>query len=521
MAQRRRTLQQRRQARNKSIAAIRKRNESYAAALADPKSRFKSTTTAATDKSSIKGYLQRPSDNFANIAATLRQAYISNGVIGRVIDYYQAHPTYNYSIYPVLGNKQYELDTNNMHDDFIDIAYGINQLNIPFYAPYFFRETLIQGVSFFYKIQDTTGVGYMQFPVEWCRITNMENGVYRYRLDISKLKAEVRDSLPKELQQAYDTYHNGSTDDETKWYDRKWYYVSDDGMAFTFDQGSLINGGTAISPFAGALADALSLAQAKENIDIKDKLDTVRIIHSKIPTDANGEPTISLKVAKIMDEQMRNRMPEGVVPVTSASTITNVPLKGSGNEGVYESVKSGLGQLFYDLGVSAPLFGSDTTSSNIVKLSIKKDANWVYTNLFPMLENYYDYELTQIKTKSKITWNIKFIRESNFTLKDDIANYKDQLSYGGSRMDYLAACGFSPIQVVSQLAFEQQVLDIDSLMVVKPTSNTLSSKDASSQHNKPNVVKGPTISNDPNKGKVGRPETDNPTDDTDRLDDAQ
>ena len=65
------------------------------------------------------------------------------------------------------------------------------------------------------------------------------------------------------------------------------------------------------------------------------------------------------------------------------------------------------------------------------------------------------------------------------------------------------------------------MLDIDSLMVVKPTSNTLSSKDASAQNNKPNVVKAPTISNDPNKGKVGRPETDNPTDDTDRLDDAQ
>ena len=52
-------------------------------------------------------------------------------------------------------------------------------------------------------------------------------------------------------------------------------------------------------------------------------------------------------------------------------------------------------------------------------------------------------------------------------------------------------------------------------MVVKPTSNTISGKDAK------NGVKGPTINNNPNKGNVGRPVTDNPTDDTDRLDDAQ
>ena len=516
MARRQRTLRERRQQRQRSLAAIRKRNAEYASVLADPKSRFKASTTASTSKSSIKSYLQRPTDNFSNIAATLRQAYINSGVVGRVIDYYQAHPTYNYSIFPVLGNKNYEL-ASNMKQDYIDIAYGLNQLNIPFYAPYFFKETLIEGVAFFYKIEDSTGIGYMKFPGEWCRITNMENGVYRFRLDMSKVKAEVYDALPNELQQAYNTYHGGSiSDDDQSWYDRKWYFVSDLGIAFTFDPNSLVNGGVAISPFAAALTDSLSLDQAKENIDIKDKLDTVRLIHSKLPTNSDGEPTIPVKTAKIFDEQMRSRLPEGVVAVTSPATLTNVPLKGAGTEGNYETVNNGLEQLFYDLGTSAPLFGSNTTSSNIVKESVKKDSNWVYTNLFPMLENYYNYELTKIKTQSKIPWNIKFIRESNFTLKDDIANYKDQLSYGGSRLDYLAACGFSPIEVVSQLSFEQQVLDIDSLMVVKPTSNTISSKDA-----KAGAVKGPTINNNPNKGKVGRPETDNPTDDTDRLDDAQ
>ena len=116
-----------------------------------------------------------------------------------------------------------------------------------------------------------------------------------------------------------------------------------------------------------------------------------------------------------------------------------------------------------------------------------------------------------------MAWNIKFIRESNFTLKDDIANYKDQLSYGGSRMDYLAACGFSPIEVISRLTFEQAI-DIDSLMVVKPTSNTISSKCQNTGNNGPKAPAGIT---NPNKGKIGRPETDNPTDDTDRLDDAQ
>ena len=120
--------------------------------------------------------------------------------------------------------------------------------------------------------------------------------------------------------------------------------------------------------------------------------------------------------------------------------------------------------------------------------------------------------MTQIKTKSKIPWNIKFIRESNFTLKDDITNYKDQLAFGGSRMNYLAACGFNPIEIVSQLQFEQQVLDIDSLMVVKQTSNTIYSKDSANGGSGNKTIKNPV------RGQIGRPKTEEPTDDTDRLD---
>ena len=333
--------------RRKALSRARRRNAEFASFLADPKSRFKSTTSATTTKSSIKNYLERPSDNFNNIAATMRQASVNNGIIRRVIDYYQSQPTYNHSIYPLLGNKVYEIDSENMHNDYIDVAYGLEALNVKFYAPYFFKETLIEGASFFYKVQDTSGVAYIKFPVEWCRISSIEDGVYRYRLDISKLKSEVYDSLPTELQQAYDTYHgtgSGDTSDTTQWYDNKWFYVSNKGVAFTFDPDAIVNGGTAISPFAGILADSLSLDQAKDNIEVKDKLDTLRIIHSKIPVDSNGEPTLSLKTAKIFDDAIRSRLPDGVVAVSSPTNLTNVPLTGAGNAGTYETVNDGLEQ---------------------------------------------------------------------------------------------------------------------------------------------------------------------------------
>ena len=513
-----------RSARNKRISKQQERNskmQDFASSVADPKGRLKATSSVASDKSTIGNYLERPYDNAANIANALEDASIKSGTFEKVLQLYQSIPTYNHTISPVLGNKLYDF-SGNMSNDFIDVAYTLSQYNIKFFAPYFFKEMLKTGVTYQYKITDSKGIAYMKFPVEWCKIRALDQGVYRFMIDVSKLRSEIYDSMPKEIQTAMDNYNAGKArdDDGKKWYDGKWYFVGDKGAAFTLDPNALTNGGVAISPFAGMLIDNLSLQNAKDNVDIKDNLDTIRLIHSKIPTDSDGVPTMNLKTAKIFDSQMRKNLPDGVVAISSPNNIDNVPLTGSGNAGVYDTVNKANEQLFYSLGVSSSLFGGNTTSSNIIKEEIKKEANWIYTNLFPMLENYYNYELLKnVKTSTKIPWHIKFIRQSQFTLKDDIANLKDQLSYGGSRLDYLAACGFEPAEVYSKLKFEQQVLDIDSIMVVKPTSNTISAATAQQTQTKPNAKK---LNNklDPNAQEVGRPTTDEPTDDTDRINDS-
>jgi hypothetical protein len=198
---------------------------------------------------------------------------------------------------------------------------------------------------------------------------------------------------------------------------------------------------------------------------------------------------------------MTKRLPTGVVSITSPNNLDNVSLNGSGNSKSYDTVESALGQVFYNFGVPSALFGSDTTSSNIAKLSIQISTNYIYTYVLPALTNYYNYKLSKVKTKAKLKWSIRFFRQSNFTLKDDLAAIKDQITMGGSRTDLLTASGASPAEVYSHLLFEQQVMAIDDVMVVKATSHTVSGTD--------------------DNANAGRPKTDNPTDDTDRIDGSQ
>jgi len=449
--------------------------------------------TATT--TTVNNLFSSPEENSASIASYMTSLYKKNGIVGGTVRYFQSHPTYNYSIYPIMNQKSgYEMKQNL--EEYLGVAKFIDDYNIKFYAPYFFKQTLVNGVSFFYKIQDSKGVSFMEFPIDFCRVYESSNSVLHFELDMSKIKAETL-GLPNELQKALEAFTNGQVDDEKKWTEGKWYKVSDKGVAFALDY-SVMSHGTTISEFASLLIDSLQLETAKSNVEIKDTLDTIRIIHSEIPTDKDGKPLVTATTAKIYDTAMKRALPKGISGITSPLKLTNIPLNGAGNTKAYDTVDKAQQQLFLSTGTPSNLFGGTTTSSNIVKLSIQKDANWLYTKLFPMLENYYNYELSKYKSMDGLIWKMKFVRQSNFTLKDDLQRFEKQLNLGGSRTEFLAANGMSPVEIVNTLVMEQKMIDIDSIMLPKQTSFTMSGTGE----------------------EIGRPTTDEPTDDTDRINDA-
>lgn len=481
---------------------VEKQQISFAESLSDPKGSMKSqmVSLSSVTVSTITNLLQNPEANYVQIAAYMEALRKKNGIVGRTFSYLKSHLTYNHTIYSAFNQKtNYDIGSMKV-DEYIEAANFIEKYKVKFFAPYFIQQVLINGMAFFYKVSDSKGVSYIEFPVAWGRIFAISNGVYRWELDMSKVNDDAAPYLPNELTNAYEQYKTGKvTVDDKKWTDSKFYHVSNKGVAFCLDMNVLKNGGVAVSEFSSLIIDSVQLEKAKTNVEIKDQIDTIRILHSKIPTDKEGKPTMTSKVARIYDAALKRSLPEGIAGVTSPLDLENIPLNGAGNSKSYDTVGKAQGQLFLSTGTPSNLFGSDTTSSNIVKLSVQKDAAWLFTTVLPMLESYYDSELASFKSESNMTWKIKFIRQSWFTYQDDVKALKDQVSMGGSRLDYLAGTGMEPVEIYNKLIMEQRLLDIDSIMLPKQTSFTMSSKDGENS---------------------GRPKTDNPTDDTDRIQDA-
>ena len=75
----------------------------------------------------------------------------------------------------------------------------INKLNLKSNLPMFTYSILKNGVGYFYEIEDKTGIGYKEIPAHYCRVSHVDNGVYRCEVNIRRINTQDLPYLPKEF----------------------------------------------------------------------------------------------------------------------------------------------------------------------------------------------------------------------------------------------------------------------------------------------------------------------------------
>jgi hypothetical protein len=476
-------------------------------------SRFASTSATVGQSSSsgsggvnetrLKSMLGDPSKNAVQVGGLSRSAKSLNGSYKGIIEYFSSMLTYDHLIYPVLENPlAFMEEPSAMQLDFAQKAVFLDRMNIRFHLPIFTTKILTDGILFLYKTEDSKGVAFMEMPTSFCRIGYIEDGVYRFQIDVTKLTDETVLNYPKEIQSAYTGYQSGNVD---KLIEGKFYEVSDKGVAFTIDGDTLTQGGVGMPPLASALLDVLKVDSAKNAMEETSKLDNTKIVHSKIETDEKGRPLMELPVVHQYHGALKRSLPEGSVAITNPFETNVMSLNGTGRDGKFSLLERTVDNLFESAGVSKLLFAGDGASSQALERSIQVDAQWLYATVLPIYSNYFNYELKKASKKGS-SWKIKFLQTSHFDRETAIKTSKDQLSNGGSRQEYLAHTGMTPLEVANMLVFEQRIMNIDDIMIAKQTSFTMSSSDTD----------GKTQDNE-----AGAPKSSDPTDTTTRIKDSE
>ena len=403
------------------------------------------------DKATICKYLEQPLQNREKLIELSNLFEHRNGYYKRFMLYAANLPTYNSMVIPVSTEN-----IETLKEGFNNANALVERLDLKANLPMFTYSILKNGVGYFYEIEDKTGISYKEIPAQWCRVSYVDNGVYRYEVNIRKINAQELEFYPKEL-----TLRKDAADSEG------WLQLSNKAFALPF------NGNPYATPVFGTLFPSLFDIETNKLSNYDDmKEDKTKMIHCSLPVDDEGDLLMDLDTVKVFLQMLKDNLPANIKATATPFRTEALRVQDS-NTHTEKSVMDILTQsAFNEAGISELLFNNKDNSEGL-KLSIRKDEMMIYNSVMPLLDNYINYKLSLIDNRFKV----KVLRSSYYSQNEDIKNALNVMNLGGSRMYVMALLGFNPMETENLLLLEQQVLNVNDLFTPPASAWNSSMKD--------------------------------------------
>ena len=411
--------------------------------------------------------IRRAVDNPLDELETLQQASemlsITNGIYQQVLDYQANMLTDDYMLIPVNVGK---LKTSDKVMKVLEEqANFISKYNIKYNAKWMRHKILKNGELFIYKVEGSDGNIIQELPNVFCKIVAKENEVHRYAINLSKLNDNIVIYLPKEIQVAYKKFKSGSK--TLKLIDRNWYQVSNNGVAFTLSE----NKPKGIPYYTSIFDDLIELEDKKDLKSQNDIIDSIKLIHQKLPYDKEtGQVLINTKQAQAIHNATKQNLPKGTAIVTHHLDTEVLTLSDS-NSRLNDSIRQASDTAYDSAGISAELFNGKKNSNEAIASGIVVDS-LVPKRIQKMFENWLNFELS-LNKKLGVQFKIRFIDTTEFNKESKIKVARENMAYGGSRLEFLATNGYEPMEGLNLLKMEG-LLGMDSIMIPQQSAHTLS-----------------------------------------------
>ena len=225
-------------------------------------------------------------------------------------------------------------------------------------------------------------------------------------------------------------------------------------------------------PLFQSLLDLLDLETI---LNSKTELENYKLLVSKIPLMENTQDVddfaISLELAKSFNALLESVVPDLIGVAYSPMDIEPIEFENSNSTDDTDALSQSIQNLFNNAGASQLVVaGGSSTNSVGLKYSLLNDLStcWVLVDRMQTWLNYY------IKMNISDGYKLEIHKISWYNEEEYQTTKKDVLSFGGSVLDYLTACGDTPYTAFQKLNFENAV-GIKSLMRPLQTSYTTSS----------------------------------------------
>ena len=423
-------------------------------------------------KENIIKYLQAPQTNVSNIRNASIYMFINSSHYRRLIEYNAKMPLWNY----VLMQYKYDPENNDSEKklgSYINAAKYLENMNIKHEFQKISVVALVEDI--YYGIcWETTDSFFMQrINPDWCILSSIEDGLYNYAIDMSRIREEELILYPKEITTMWNTYKSSGVK----------YQEVPTKISACFKMNESLSFGLPI--FSGTMTNLHDIEDYKALLKQKTEIANYKLVNMKVPTNKDGEFQMEWDELMKYYNILLGVVPSGVGLGMTPTQLDSIDFeKNGGLSDTNEVIKSEQG-FWSASGTNPLLFGSgDKSSSNSIKLSIKSDET-IMIGFMNQIERWINRKLKLNNTTN--TYKIKILPTTCYSFNEMFDIYKESATLGLPVKTMMCAVnGLEPIDVISMCDLENNILNLPESFIPLSSSYTQSGKDEGRPTNESN-----------------------------------
>lgn len=423
--------------------------------------------------------------------------YDSNGIYKRVCEYIAFLFKYDNYVVPYINNENAKPE--KILADFYSVLKFLDNSRLKKRFADFSLQIMREGCYYGYRVDNDDRIVMQDLPIDYCRSRFFIDGKPTVEFNMkffddkftdTAYRSKILDVFPKEFSKGYILYKNGDLPADQSG-DKAGWYLLDPTRAVKFN----LNGSD-IPYFIEGIPAILDLQEAQE-IDKKRMMQQLlKIFIQKLPIDKNGDLIFDVVEAKDLHANAVEMLAD-VLGIDVVTTFADVDIKDLDNTtsttSSMDNLKKVERSVYNQLGVPQNIFNADGNVA--LNQSIVNDESSAKSFL-------YQYEVFVNDVLDAFKWNknkknyyfqIKILETTIYNYKEMAKLYKEQVTLGYSKLLPQIALGHTQSEILAELYFENNILDLTSLMTPAQMSSTQSSKkldknDKTGQHENQNVI---------------------------------
>lgn len=430
-----------------------------------------------------------------------------SGIYKNVCNYYANLYRYDWYIVPEVYDESYKND--KILEDFNRILTYLDNSHIKSLCGKIALKVIKYGAYYGYIVPGGEGLILQELPVDYCRsrfnIGDMPAVEFNMAFFDDKFpdvatRMKVLKMFPAEFAKGYTLYkqsklgydkdlHLGQEkwmhpygSGETRLWSREGWYLLDPASTIKFNFND-----SDMPVFVNAIPTILDLDAAQDLDRRKQMQKLLKIIVQKLPLDKNGDLIFDVDEAEDIHNNAVAMLSKavGVDVLTTFADILSFDMSDKNTTASQDDLAKVERSVFNALGLSKNIFNTDGNLS--LEKSILEDESTV-RNLLLQFAVFFDKICAAKNTKKKkYYFRLYMLETTQYNYKELSKLYKEQVQIGYSKMLPQIALGHSQSSILNTCYFENEILDLPSIMIPPLMSSTMSGQDILGRGNKSNT----------------------------------